>query len=441
MPKQIALGKKLSGILFWSIISAAFIGPGTVTTASNAGASYGTSLLWALVFSTMATIILQESAARITIATGKNLGEIIVIKYRQARRLRIPLILFLGILIGCAAYEAGNILGAISGLQLISEMPSSIFIMLLAVSASILLWFGSYKSIAHVMGLIVAMMGIIFLIAAFTTPVRLSEIVKGAFIPTLPQGSAILAISLIGTTIVPYNLFLASGISQGQTLKEMRFGIILAVLIGGIISMAILLAGMQVDGEFTFEAVSLSLEKTFGIVGKWLFAVGLFAAGFTSTITAPLAAAITGQSLLGDEYTNRSMQSWRFRSVWLIVIVAGLVFSLSGIKPIPAIIAAQAINGVLLPLFATFLFVVMNDSSLLSKSFLNGFWLNVGMIIIVGVTTFLGVNNIVKVVDQLNPGYAWQAYAGPISMVGAILLMSILVLSWFRAKNITAQNT
>ncbi|MCB0548279.1 MAG: divalent metal cation transporter, partial [Phaeodactylibacter sp.] len=74
MPKAISIRQGLSSVLFWSIISAAFIGPGTVTTAAKAGASFQLQLIWALAFSIFATIILQEAAARITLASGKNLG-------------------------------------------------------------------------------------------------------------------------------------------------------------------------------------------------------------------------------------------------------------------------------------------------------------------------------------------------------------------------------
>jgi len=71
------LRKRISSILFWSIISAAFIGPGTVTTATQAGVYYNFQLLWALVFSTFATLLLQEASARLTIQTKLNLGEAI----------------------------------------------------------------------------------------------------------------------------------------------------------------------------------------------------------------------------------------------------------------------------------------------------------------------------------------------------------------------------
>ncbi len=68
---------KLLNILFWSVISAAFIGPGTITTASKAGALFGFDLLWALVFSTFACLVLQEAVARLAIHSGTNLGEAI----------------------------------------------------------------------------------------------------------------------------------------------------------------------------------------------------------------------------------------------------------------------------------------------------------------------------------------------------------------------------
>ena len=69
--------KRLASILVWSAISAAFIGPGTVTTAARAGAGFGLALLWAVVFSTAACFLLQEASARVTIATGRPLGQVI----------------------------------------------------------------------------------------------------------------------------------------------------------------------------------------------------------------------------------------------------------------------------------------------------------------------------------------------------------------------------
>ncbi|RMD96348.1 MAG: divalent metal cation transporter, partial [Calditrichaeota bacterium] len=107
---------RLLNILFWSIISAAFIGPGTVTTAAKAGASYRFALLWALLFSTLACLILQEASARITIVSGRNLGQALRDQFHGGVAGFAVLILVLGaIILGCAAYEAGNILGGVAG--------------------------------------------------------------------------------------------------------------------------------------------------------------------------------------------------------------------------------------------------------------------------------------------------------------------------------------
>ena len=121
MPKALSFRRGLMSVLFWSVIAAAFVGPGTVTTASKSGATFQLDLLWALVFSLFATILLQEAAARITIASGKSLGEIIALKYTGRNDQKIKWLLFLAVAIGCGAYQAGNMLGALSGIALFSR--------------------------------------------------------------------------------------------------------------------------------------------------------------------------------------------------------------------------------------------------------------------------------------------------------------------------------
>jgi len=72
-------------ILFWSVISAAFIGPGTITTASTAGALFDLELVWALVFAIIACIILQEAAARVAIVSNLTMGEAIAMRFRKSK--------------------------------------------------------------------------------------------------------------------------------------------------------------------------------------------------------------------------------------------------------------------------------------------------------------------------------------------------------------------
>jgi len=406
MSKAISFRKGLSTVLFWSVISAAFIGPGTVTTASSAGASFGLDLLWALVFSIIATMVLQEAAARITIASGKSLGEIIAIKYADRNR-SLKLFLFLAVAFGCAAYETGNILGAVSGLLfLFIGVPQWILTLALGIVCIIMLWIGSIQIIARTLGIVVAIMGIAFCWVAVQTDISVLDISRALVTPAFPVGSSLLIIGLIGTTIVPYNLFLASGIGQEQDIREMRLGVGMAVFIGGIISVAILLVGTLVVGEYSYPALAEAMASRLGNWAVLFFGFGLAAAGMTSSVTAPLAAAITGRSLFGVNDARWQNKAINFRLVWGSIFLIGLIFSLIGIQPIPAIILAQAINGALLPIVTIFLLLAVNDKNILSPNYTNKIFTNILMLIIVGVTCFLGLNNIWKALARVTPAFA-----------------------------------
>ena len=255
MPKRISFRQGLSSILFWSIISAAFIGPGTVTIAARAGADFRLQLLWALVFSILATISLQEAAARITIASGKSLGEIIALQFSSRKGKGLRWFLFIAVAFGCAAYQAGNLLGALSGLRLVSTVSNVIGALVLGSICFGFLWMGNFRRIARLLGTVVALMGIVFITVGSQSEVSFTELFQGTFQPTLPLGSAIIIVGLIGTTIVPYNLFLSSGISQGQDVREMRIGLVPAILLGGIIYVAIMVVGATITGSFSFESL------------------------------------------------------------------------------------------------------------------------------------------------------------------------------------------
>lgn len=392
--------KRILNILFWSVVSAAFIGPGTITTAAKSGAAFGTELLWALLFSTLACLLLQEAAARLTMVSGKNLGQAILHQFEKSKAKLPVLILVLGaIVVGAAAYEMGNLLGAVAGFRLIVDLPAWLLVLIIGGVAALILNIPSLKIISTIMGFAVVIMGIGFLITAVLIKPELGSVLKGTFIPRFPATNAasMLVLGLIGTTIVPYNLFLGSGIStQNQSIKEMRFGLAVAVLLGGLFSMAVLIVGTAVSSEFSFESLSLALQEKIGPAGKYLLGFGLFAAGFTSTITAPLASAITLKSLFGNKNPEKwSTNSLNFKSGWLVVLLTGIGFAIGNVKPIPAIILAQALNGFLLPFVSTFLFIVINNKKIVRQQG-NSLWVNLLMIFVIFITLILGLNSATK---------------------------------------------
>ncbi len=426
--------KRILNILFWSVVSAAFIGPGTITTAAKSGASFGTGLLWALLFSTLACLLLQEAAARLTIVSGKNLGQAIVHQFEKSKAKLLVLILVLGaIVLGAAAYEMGNLLGAVAGFRLLFDISPQILVLIIGIVAAIILNIPSLKIISTIMGFVVVTMGIGFLIVAILVKPVLSEILQGAFIPSIPSSSqeGLLVLGLIGTTIVPYNLFLGSGISnKNQAVSEMRFGLAVAVLLGGLFSMAVLIVGTSVVTEFSFEQLSLALQEKIGPSGKYLLGFGLLAAGFTSSVTAPLAAAITLKSLFGNKNPEKwEPKSLQFKSGWIFVLLIGMGFALGNVKPIPAIILAQALNGFLLPFVSIFLFIVINNKNITQQQANPGV-LNIFMIVVIFITLILGLNSATK---------AFFATFMPASVVGnevvtGIILVSAVISVWVWIK-------
>jgi len=429
--------KRLLLVLFWSVITAAFIGPGTVTTCASAGASHGLALLWALLFSIVACLTLQEASARITVVSGHDLGQAIRSRFVGRATGAFTLLLVLGaIVLGCAAYEAGNIIGAVAGASLGLEVPRSFLTLLTSGAAGALLWFAAIRTVARFLGVIVGIMGAVFLVTAALLAPEPQQILRGLLVPVLPRGSGLLVLGLIGTTVVPYNLFLGSGLARGQSLPELRFGISIAVILGGAISMGVMAVGTAVEGPLSFESLAGALAAHLGEWAVGLFALGLLAAGFSSAMTAPLAAAVTARSLFSRDGASWQERSWRYRIIWLTVLLVGTIFGLSGVQPIPAILLAQALNGVLLPFISVFLMILVNDRTLMGDGGINGRWANVLMGITVTVTVVLGTSGVMRACASAMGISA----PGERTLITASSLVALFVGAWivrlvFRARS------
>jgi len=389
-----------------AMVTAAFIGPGTITTCSLAGANFGYTLLWALLFSTLATIVLQEMSARLGIVSGLGLGEALRRYFcHPLQRVFVFLLVIGAILIGNAAFQTGNILGAALGLNALSGKQEglTIYILLVAGFAFWLLFRGNYWLIEKVLIGLVLMMSGSFLCTALLVAPDIRLILKGSFWPTLPFRSLLTVTGLIGTTVVPYNLFLHSSAvikkwHGPENLPAARLDIILAVIVGGLISMSIVItsaAAFAGSDQVLKSGADLArqLEPLLGKMSRIFIGIGLFAAGISSAVTAPLAAAFAIGGIFG---WKGELRSWRFRLVWMRVLLAGLFFALSGLNPLETILFAQAMNGTLLPLIAFFLLKVMNSKELMG-AYRNHFWLNLFALPIIFITLLISLRTLGKV--------------------------------------------
>jgi manganese transport protein len=389
------------------LVTAAFIGPGTIATASIAGAQYGFALMWALLFSVLATIVLQEMTARLGLVARLGLAEALRNTFSGSWLGKCSIMLVVAAIgLGNAAYEAGNITGAALGLESISGVPVTQWSLAVGLLAAALLASGRYGLIEKLLVVLVILMSLVFLATLIMVAPSLTAMLKGMFIPRLPEGSLLTVIALIGTTVVPYNLFLhASAVQEKwpaesdptQSLRASRIDTGLSIGLGGFITLAVMstAAAAFFGTNATFSAANMAqqLEPLLGPSARYFFAAGLFAAGLSSAVTAPLAAAY---AVCGALNWPLEMRATRFRLVWLAVLVCGTGFAAVGTKPLTAILFAQAANGFLLPVCAIFLLIVMNRSELLGR-YVNRRWANGAGTLVVLVTLVLGGLKILRV--------------------------------------------
>ena len=394
-------------------------------TASKAGSEFGFLLLWAVAFSVVATIVLQEMAARMGIVTGDGLSQALKssLTNRLARFCVLGLVL-LAILVGNAAYQTGNILGAASGVKALATQSeqepanrlnevavadvakdsnwlnpnSRLFqdglVLLVAAIALSVIWIGRFDLLRNLLSMLVALMSLLFIYAAVRSGPSWPDVASG-FVPRIPTGGQWIVIGIIGTTVVPYNLFLHASAAAQQwkvepegpdadklyrrAITNSRLDTVVSVVLGGLVTCAILVTASVAfhsvgpDGvatsihgkQIAAHDVAIQLEPALGRGAKLVFAVGLFAAGLTSAITAPVAAGFAVSGCFG--WTGK-LEDWRLKATATIVVLAGVVFAIMfGKSPVQTIILAQVANGLLLPIIAVLLFMMVNQTELMRQ--------------------------------------------------------------------------
>jgi len=356
------------------LVAAAFIGPGTVTTCTLAGANFGYALIWALIFSVAACIVLQEMAARLGVVAQQGLGETLrQVLVQPLVRYSVFILVTVAIFIGNSAYQGGNIAGASLGLDALFPEFSLSWPLLISLITFAALFSGSYKVLEKALLTLVFLMSLAFFTTFVLTKPDLAALFAGA-VPSLPDGAILTVIALIGTTVVPYNLFLHSSFvshhwSSADDLPKVRKDIYISIGLGGLLSIAVIstAAAAFFNSQISIQSaadMSIQLEPLLGSWARISMGLGLFAAGISSAVTAPLAAAYAISGILG---WSTDLKSTRFRMIWLIVLIIGFILATSGYRPITIIWFAQIANGILLPLMAGFLLYVMNQSELLGR--------------------------------------------------------------------------
>jgi NRAMP (natural resistance-associated macrophage protein)-like metal ion transporter len=285
--------------MYWTMLAASTVGPGTIIVMAKSGADYHLHLLWAVLVASVAAYTLQEGAARLYIVSGLDFGQAIRFYFSPSGETPWACrILAVSIILANTALEAGQIVGAMSAVYIYHDNEAVFRVFMCfgfgAIVASILL-LGNVETISKALGGVVVLMVATFGIGAaqiFDAHKDGKEIIKDLFVPQIPNGGSDIALSMIATTALPFNVFLASSLAEGFGIRPMRQGIAFSTFMAGILSILIVIVGTGAEirsGEsFGVADLSDTLRKRVGNSAVGLFTFGLFAASFSSALTVAL---------------------------------------------------------------------------------------------------------------------------------------------------------
>lgn len=343
--RKFTMKEKLASLGPGFVIVGSFIGPGTVTSCTLAGATYGFTLFWCVVFSVIAVIVMQGMAARIGIITQEGLAENMKHDFADRPLLRNILcgLVIIAITIGGLAYMGGDLTGTAMGASALTGVPTRIMAPILGVIVLIVLLFvgDAVKYLEKLLSVCVTLMAIVFLMTMLIVRPDFGELLRGC-IPTVPKGGLMTCLSLIGTTVVPYNMFLHAASAQRtwHTKEELplcMFGTTVPMIIGGVITgsimitSAVVMRGMSVNNAMD---MAVQLEGTLGRFAQPFMALGLLSAGISSALCSPISVSYVLAGLF-DWKTDGSDK--RFLGTSAIILIVGIIISAIGTNPLALI--------------------------------------------------------------------------------------------------------
>jgi Mn2+/Fe2+ NRAMP family transporter len=346
-----------------TIIAAAFIGPGTVSVCALAGFHHGMTLIWVMFVAMFMTIFLQELAARLAITYQMDLTELILNRLKDNVWLKVIIttLVFVAIIFGNAAYEAGNLSGVNIGLQIleakdffiiISGLKINYAVVIISALAFFILHLKQYKYIEKTLMVLVGVLSLAFFISAIVTSLEHQNFWSELFSPSFPKDDILAITALIGTTVVPYNLFLHSALAKQkwkshEGISAMRTDTYIAVGVGIIVSICIIITTSNISGYTKdIQGIGQALEPLFGKTSAFFVGLGYISAGLTSAVTAPLAAAYVLNKLFKLDYSTESIA---FKRLSYIILLIGCMIAALDFNPIEVIRIAQVANAIILP--------------------------------------------------------------------------------------------
>ncbi len=345
-------------------------GPGNLASAVEAGSRFSYTLIWVIVLSTIFMLIYADMSVRLGIRTPTSL----ISSVKDVLGQRVGVAAGLGVFLITLCFSVGNAVGSGLGLSMVFGGSPLVWTVACTLFVGLILLFRNvYRAVERVLLVIVGLLGATFIISAVISKPDWYQALDGVM-PTVPPGSALLVVALVGTNFSLNAAFFTSyGIHErGRTRAEYRRTTIADTVPGivapGIMTALVIVVAAAVLGRENAEATSLvGLAKIFepiaGPVGSTIFALGLSGAAFSSMV----ANATAGGTMLSDALGKGSSPSTPTAKLTAAAILAwGLVITLMfTASPIQLIIVAQALTVLIAPLLALLLFIMSNNRQLM----------------------------------------------------------------------------
>lgn len=365
------------------LVTVGFIDPGNWASNFAAGADFGYSLLWVITLSTIMLIVLQHNVAHLGIVTGLCLSEAAT-KYTPKWVSR-P-ILGTAVLASISTSLA-EILGGAIALEMLFDIPIIWGSLLTAFFVTIMLFTNSYKRIERSIIAFVSVIGLSFLYELFLVDIDWPLAARSWVTPSIPEGSLLVIMSVLGAVVMPHNLFLHSEVVQSREynkkddasirklLKYEFYDTLFSMGVGWAINSAMILLAAatffanHIGVEELQQAKSL-LEPLLGNQAATIFALALLMAGISSTVTSGMAAGSIFAGMFGESYHVKDVHS---RVGILLSLGIALVIILFIENPFQGLIISQMILSIQLP-FTIFLQVGLTSSKRVMGQYANSRW-------------------------------------------------------------------
>ena len=340
------------------IASVAYIDPGNYATNIQAGSEFGYTLLWVIFASNILAILIQAMAAKLGIATGRNLAQ----HCRDAYPKWLNIVLWLMMEVVAMATDLAEFLGAAVGLQLLFGVPLWLGGLLTAAATFLILGverFG-FRPLEAVITGFVAVVAVSYLIETFLDRPDWGALALSFAPPRLPGAEgALLAAGILGATVMPHAIFLHSALTQNRMrpadeagLKRLfRFELIdvfVAMGVASFVNAAMLVMAAStfhrhgLSGVGTLEQAYLTLEPLLGKGASVVFGISLLASGLSSSTVGTSA----GQVIM-EGFIDRHIPVWVRR---LVTVAPSLVIIALGLEPTRVLVISQVLLSFGLPM-------------------------------------------------------------------------------------------